>query len=198
MAPAQKHRDGLIEAAMTLFRRQGYAATGLAEILSESGAPKGSLYHYFPDGKEAIAEAALQHATAQNGAWMRPLFAAAPNPAALIRTIGDVMAAQLAESGFCQGCPIATLALEAAPQSDRLTRASRDAFALWSAAVARALTHAGLPDTRATTLADFIISGFEGALILARVRQDTTPVLRAADELARLLESELPPTRSPS
>jgi hypothetical protein len=55
MANAAKHKDALVCTAMRLFRRQGYASTGLQQILSESGAPKGSLYHYFPGGKEGLA-----------------------------------------------------------------------------------------------------------------------------------------------
>ena len=65
MAPGQKHLEKLIGASIALFRRQGYAATGLAEILANSGAPKGSLYHYFPDGKEGMAEAAIRTGVAR-------------------------------------------------------------------------------------------------------------------------------------
>ncbi len=55
-----KHRSAIIAAAAKLFRRQGYAATGINEIADAAGAPKGSLYHYFPDGKDQIAEAAVR------------------------------------------------------------------------------------------------------------------------------------------
>ncbi len=54
-----KHKDNIVVAAMSLFRRQGYASTGLNQILQESGAPKGSLYHYFPGGKEQLGLAAV-------------------------------------------------------------------------------------------------------------------------------------------
>jgi len=59
MANAQKHKENLVRTAMRLFRKQGYASTGLQQILADSGAPKGSLYHYFPGGKESLGEAAV-------------------------------------------------------------------------------------------------------------------------------------------
>ena len=55
MPAVPKHRQPIINAAVTLFRRQGFARTGLNDIVDVSGAPKGSLYHYFPDGKSSIA-----------------------------------------------------------------------------------------------------------------------------------------------
>jgi len=196
MAPAAKHREKLIEAASALFRRQGYAATGLAEILAESGAPKGSLYHYFPAGKEAIGEAALRAAIEHDGARIGAMIARAPDPGAMLRSYAAYMADEMHHSGFVAGCPIATLALEAAPRSPRLTAASCAAFNLWSAALAGGLERAGIAAARAAELADFIISGFEGALILARVRQDTAPLRRAGEELARLVDTELDAIRS--
>jgi TetR/AcrR family transcriptional regulator, lmrAB and yxaGH operons repressor len=198
MAPVAKHRERLVTAAMTLFRMQGYAATGLAEILSESGAPKGSLYHYFPDGKEAIGEAALHQAAERTGKALIRLIADANNIPEMLRAYGTRAAATMQESGFSAGCPVATIALEAAPQSVRLTEASRGALDLWCRLLGEALARAGVAQTRATALGDFIVSSFEGALILARVRQDTAPILTAAEELAGLVTNELHTQRSVS
>ena len=196
MAPAPKHREKLIATASALFRMQGYAATGLAEILAESGAPKGSLYHYFPAGKEELGEAALHAAIEHSGKKIGALMTNAPDLATMLRTYAALMADEMQASGFTAGCPIATIALEAAPRSPRLTAASCEAFNLWSGALARGMKRAGFAAERAAELADFIISSFEGALILARVRRDTAPLRHAGEELARLIESELNATRS--
>ncbi len=196
MPPAAKHRETLIATAMSLFRKQGYTGTGLAEILSESGAPKGSLYHYFPDGKEAVGEAALHLATEEGGRFLRAMMTAIDDPALLLRTYAAGAAEALSSSGFRDGCPIATIALEAAPSSNRLCTAAEQAFGRWSGALARYLGRVGFPPDRAAELADFIIASFEGSLILARVRQDTTAITRAADEVARLIDAELKTLRS--
>ena len=67
MSAPPRHRGAIVRAAATLFRRNGFAATGINEIAEVSGAPKGSLYHYFPDGKDQIAEAAIRFAGAGAG-----------------------------------------------------------------------------------------------------------------------------------
>jgi TetR/AcrR family transcriptional repressor of lmrAB and yxaGH operons len=191
MAPAQKHRESLVGASLSLFQRQGYAGTGLAEILSESGAPRGSLYHYFPEGKEQIAEAALRQAAAATEQRIRNAAKHLASPAKFAIAYGNVVAETMERSGFARGCPVATVALEAWPASPRLTAASRDAFALWSTALADMLRDAGIAPARAAELADFMIASMEGAMILARVRQSTTPVLQAAAQIARVFETEL-------
>jgi TetR/AcrR family transcriptional repressor of lmrAB and yxaGH operons len=191
MAPVAKHRDTLISTSLSLFQRQGYAATGLAEILAESGAPRGSLYHYFPEGKEAIAEAALNVAAVAMETRIREAAARIPDPAQCALAYGQALAATMAESGFSRGCQVATVALEAAPQSARLTAASRGAFDAWCAAIGDMLRAAGVADARASALADFMISAFQGAMILARVRQSSAPILSTAEELARLFAREI-------
>jgi TetR/AcrR family transcriptional repressor of lmrAB and yxaGH operons len=193
MAPAPKHRENLVAAATALFRRQGYAATGLAEILAESGAPKGSLYHYFPDGKEAVGEAALRWAAESMGAKMLALADASPDPRDFIEAYARYAAADMQGSGFREGCALATVTLEATPQSERISSASRDAFAGWVRILARSLRRAGMAPERALELGEFIVSSFEGALILARVRQDSGPILRVAKELVRVVDTELQP-----
>jgi len=200
MAPAQKHRERLIAASAALFRSKGYAATGLAEILAASGAPKGSLYHYFPLGKESLGVAALQAAAAQMGAAMQQAAAASGGPAAVIRHWGAVSAANLAASGYSQGCPIATVALEVAAESDAMCAAARAAFDGWARLLARLLRDAGVERARADALADFAISACEGALILARVRRAPDAILAAVEEVARAFEREiaLNPTQSRS
>ena len=191
MAPAAKHRESLLSASAALFQRQGYAATGLAEILSESGAPKGSLYHYFPEGKEAIAEEAMRTGGAAIEQRIRAGAARAPSLAAFVAAYANALATMMAESGFSLGCQIATVALEAAPQSARLTKACRDVLGAWTAAIADALSAAGIAAPRGTELAELMMCTFQGALILARVQQNTKPIANAAAELTRLFDMEL-------
>ncbi len=190
MAAAGKHRDKLVASAISLFRTQGYAATGLAEILTHSGAPRGSLYHYFPAGKEEIGTVALAAAGKWIGARMQELVDSSPTPGDMVRGYGRRMAKALEESGFTYGCPVATVVLEAETASSKLAAAGRDAFEAWCSVVARMLEAAGVAPERAAELGDFVVGTFEGALILARTRRTTKPLLQAAEELARVFDNE--------
>lgn len=191
MAAAGKHRECLIAAAVGLFRRQGYAGTGLAEILARSGAPRGSLYHYFPDGKAEIAEAALRAAGEYMTGIMQGIACASASPGELVSRYGAGLAAALEKSGFTDGCAVATVVLEAAPGSPKLAAAGRDAFAAWSDVVSGMLLRAGIAEPRARALADFTIAAFEGAMMLARARSSAAPILSAAEELRRVFDTEL-------
>jgi TetR/AcrR family transcriptional repressor of lmrAB and yxaGH operons len=191
MAALQKHKDGLISAACALFRRQGYAATGLAELLKCSGAPKGSLYHYFPDGKEGVAVAAIHVAGETLEAALKALAAGDAPPGDLVMSYGTLLAAWLEQSDFRDGCPIGTVMLEAAPASEKITSAGRQAFAAWAVVLSDKLVASGAARERAAVLADFTISALEGALILARVRKSAAPVLQAARELRSLYTASI-------
>jgi TetR/AcrR family transcriptional repressor of lmrAB and yxaGH operons len=194
MAPVQKHRQALIDSSVGLFQRQGYAATGLAEILAESGAPRGSLYHYFPDGKEAIGEAALQSAAAVIAERLNGAAAGGVDPRVVVRRMAAVMAGTLVESGYTRSCPIASVALETSNLSERLSKASREAIDLWTSSLAAVFCAGGIAEARARALADFALGTMEGAFLLARVRRSVAPLENAADEVVRVLALELPAT----
>jgi TetR/AcrR family transcriptional repressor of lmrAB and yxaGH operons len=191
MAPAQKHRESLISAASGLFQRQGYAGTGLAEILAESGAPRGSLYHYFPEGKEEVGEEAVREAGAIAAQRFRDAGARLGDPRKLALAYGRAMAETLEGSGFSRGCPIATVVLECGPGSARIAAAASDVFASWCAVWTELLVQSGIAAPRAAVLAELVLSSVQGAMIFARVRRSTEPVLNAAAEMARLIDAEI-------
>ncbi|MEN8184438.1 MAG: TetR/AcrR family transcriptional regulator [Myxococcota bacterium] len=166
--------------AMRLFRRQGYASSGLQQILAESGAPRGSLYHYFPSGKEALGEAAIRMAAGMIEEMLTDLAVRHPNPKAFLRAYARTMADWMEESGFQSGCPIATTLLETAPRSPSITEAGQRAIDGWIAVVAGVLAKAGMAPRRARSRAQLVIAAMEGALILARVRRSKRPILDVA------------------
>ncbi len=190
MSAPPKHRDAIVAAAATLFRRRGYAATGVNEIAELSGAPKGSLYHYFPRGKDEIGEAAVHFAAARVTATLEELFRTTSSAPALIRAYCTRLAGWMAKSGFRDGCPIATTLLEAAPQSEGVTDAGREAFAQWSRVIARALARDGFAKGEAEQFALLAIAAIEGALILARVSRSAEPIRRVGKALARAMRRE--------
>jgi len=180
MGNAVSQKQNLVRTAMRLFRRQGYASTGLQQIVAESGAPKGSLYHYFPGGKEALGESAIEMAGGLMQEMLAGLAARYDEPSAFLRAYCKVMAGWMAESRFHSGCPIATTLLETAPQSPAITAAGQRAIDAWIDVIAGVLARAGTGRREARRTAQLIIAAMEGALILARVRRSTRPILDVA------------------
>lgn len=180
MANAAKHKENLVRTTMRLFRKQGYSSTGLQQVLAESGAPKGSLYHYFPNGKESLGEAAVEMAGGLVAELLNELAARHAQPTAFVGAYCKQMAAWMQESNFRSGCPIATTMLETAPQSPSITAAGVRAIDEWIGIITGVLTRAGMPKRDATTRAQLLIATMEGALLLARIRQSTRPILDVA------------------
>ena len=181
MARAAKHRHQLIETAMRLFREQGYASTGLQQILAESGAPKGSLYYYFPGGKEELGRAAIELAGGKILEMLRGVEERHPaDPVAFVRAYGKTMARWMAESGFQSGCPVATTLLETVPASPEMTETGNRVLDGWVDVISRVFVAAGVRPREARMRGEQVLASMEGALLLARVRRSTRPILDVA------------------
>lgn len=180
----ERKRDDLVKTAMRLFRRQGYAGSGLQQILAESGAPKGSLYHYFPGGKEALAEAATDHAGDRVAEMLEESLARTRTGRAFAARVCETYAGWMEEGEFASGCPIATTMLECAPASTAIARAGRRAFDRWTEIAARAFARDGVSAGAARRRAEAFIAAVEGALILARVYESGAPLRNVARTFA--------------
>ena len=184
VAKATDSKAKTLSAAARLLRQQGYHGTTLDDILAVAGSPRGSLYFHFPRGKEEIGEAALALA----GEAVREAIAQAAESSESAETfltrIARGMASDLAKSGYKEGCPIATTALETSAQSDVLGAATRTAFQKWEAEIKRGLERFGLAANEADLIATTALSQLEGALLLARtyrsLEQMTTTGARTA------------------
>jgi len=183
-----KHKEAIVDAAVRLFRRRGYGATGLNDIVDASGAPKGSLYYYFPHGKPSIAEAAVAEAGRRVAATLGEVAATASSTAELLEAHARLLAGWMSKSGYRDGCPITTVLLELAPADRAVTKAGRDAYAERIAIVRQRLLDDGVPPPRAATLAVLCTSALQGALVQARVERSGRPLLETARELGRLLQ----------
>ena len=190
MPAVPRHRQPIINAAVTLFRRQGFARTGLNDIVDVSGAPKGSLYHYFPLGKSSIAVAAVEEAGRRVVATIEKLASECTSTGELLRAHARLLAGWMQKSGFRNGCPITTVLLELAPRERAVSDAGRKAYAARLAILSRKLVEDGFAKVRADALAVVCTSALQGALIQARVERSGRPIEVTAAELARLLEAE--------
>ena len=191
MPAVPKHRQPIINAAVTLFRRQGFSRTGLNDIVDVSGAPKGSLYHYFPDGKSSIAVAAVEEAGRRVAATVAKLAAECGSTGELLRAHARLLAGWMQDSGFRNGCPITTVLLELAPRERAVSEAGRKAYAARLSILRDKLVADGFARPRAEALAVLCTSALQGALIQARVERSRRPIEVTAAELARLIEAEV-------
>lgn len=180
-------RGRLIAAATRLFQTQGYHATGVAEILVDAQAPKGSLYHHFPDGKAGLAVAAVAQIEADIVTLIARAQARGATAPALVKTVARGMADWLRRSDGEQGSLFSVLALECAPREPLVRDAVRKAYSTWREALAAAIPG---PRKRATAHANLIVAALEGALILARVDGDEAPLLAVADAIAAALDEK--------
>jgi TetR/AcrR family transcriptional repressor of lmrAB and yxaGH operons len=183
-------RQQTVRTAARLLRRQGYAATGWRQVVAESRAPWGSQSHYFPGGKEQLAVEAL---TLAGRSFERLLRSAldGTHPADAVELWTSFAAAELEASGWADGCPVATVALETAHASDALSTACSGALASWRAALAEAISARGADLPEATSLATLVLAAVEGALLLSRARRDAEPLHVVGRELSSLLRTRL-------
>lgn len=163
------------------MQEQGFAATGLTQVIEVSGAPKGSFYYHFREGKEQLAVEALQLAGGKIEELLRALGGATDDPVELVSRFVDAEITQMTRSSYRQGCPIATVALEMASESESIRTACQRIYAGWISALSEAFTPR-LGD-RAADAAEHVIAALEGALLLARVAQDPGPLRRTRDLL---------------
>jgi TetR/AcrR family transcriptional repressor of lmrAB and yxaGH operons len=190
MAKATDSKGKTLAAAARLFRQQGYHGTALQDILAAAGSPRGSLYFHFPKGKEEIGAAALS--IAGEAARQAIAHAAETSESAemFVIRVARGMASDLEKSGFKEGCPIATTALETSAQSDVLGAATRNAFQKWELEIKRGLFRFGIPAGEADLTATLVLSQLEGALLLARTYRSLEPMHRAERALKRLLRAD--------
>jgi TetR/AcrR family transcriptional repressor of lmrAB and yxaGH operons len=187
MPRPDRSRTALVEHAALLFRRQGYAATGINQILEAADVKAGSLYHHFPDGKAELAAAVVDGVGGDVTRLLRTFLASDASVADIVSRWIDVMAAGL-ESDRRDGCPIEPIATESVNASPVVRAASARAFDGWCAAVVERLTADGWSTDAATQTALAIIALVEGALILSRIAGDRA-ALDAAKVAARTLLS---------
>lgn len=182
-------RERIVTAAGTLFRRQGYAATGLQQIATESGAKIGSIYHFF-DGKDALAEEVIRTGGAEYGAMVLSLLEnGSEDPVEALAAAFTQAAADLVATGYADACPIATIALEVADGNARLRSATAEVFAAWLRDLGAWCRRIVAEPEQAADLAAVILSGLEGAFVLSRSLRDPEPLLAAGRSVTRLAES---------
>jgi TetR/AcrR family transcriptional regulator, lmrAB and yxaGH operons repressor len=179
-------RAQLISSAAKLFQRQGYHGTGLTQILTESGAPKGSFYHHFPSGKEELAETVMHQAGKEISGLVMSAFDRSDTFIAGVDAVSLSIADWFSRSDFAAGCPITSVMLETVPASSRLGTASKEVFREWSGVVTSAALRDGYDMQTAKSLGQAMVIALEGAWIVARAERDPNAFLTAANMVKSL------------
>ena len=189
--PPLPPRERMLQAAVRLISTQGVTGTGLREIVAASDAPRGSLQHYFPGGKDQLVTEAITIAGEVAARRVLRLADQIPGrtPGALFAAMAGAWRDIYARRGFAEGCPIAAAAADSAASSPVLRDAARRALDRWQGSVAEALAGLGVPEHRARPLALLLLSALEGALVMARSRQDTEPLDVIVAEISPVLDA---------
>ena len=193
--PATRHevptRDRILFAAAELLRRQGYAGTGLKQIAAQAEAPFGSIYHFFPGGKDELGEEVLRTGGDFFGRLYRLIADEAPDLPSGLDAFFAGAGETLRATDYADACPIATVAGEVASTNERLRSASADVFASWLAALEADLHGAGVTGARARELALACLALLEGAFLLSRTLRSTDPMDAAGRAAVALVTTEL-------
>ena len=189
--PPTTTRDRLIEATAELFQRQGYTATGVKQIVQAASAPFGSMYHFFPAGKEELGAETIRWSGGAYGELIELFYPDGADPVEATSLFFEAAADTVRDSGYTDACPIATVALEVSSSSEVLRVACADVFERWLGALDGHLVAAGLEPGAAHDVSVALFSLLEGAFILARATRDERHVRVAGRTAATVVAAAL-------
>ena len=190
-------RQRLITAAAELFRRQGYAATGIKAILTAAGAPYGSMYHFFPGGKAELGRAVIEEGGLAYRALVAAFFHDDVDPVDATKQLFDGGAELLESTGFADACPIATIAGEIADTHEPMRAAAAAAFDSWTSTLAAHLVSHGAEPDRADAAAVELFCLIEGAFLLGRTTRSAEPVRVAGRRAVTIVTETMAPEFQP-
>jgi TetR/AcrR family transcriptional repressor of lmrAB and yxaGH operons len=180
-------KDRMINGAKELIRKNGWGATSFKDVWEYTNTPRGSVYFHFPDGKEQLGLEVLSAVGARLVELSHAVGARTRTPETFIRGMTRAIGDEVVESDFKDGCAIVNIAAETAAGSPVLREASREAFAGWSAAMAEELEAKGVRRPEAVRTAEVLVSGIEGARVLAKTYRDRAPLDQVGETLAKLV-----------
>jgi len=175
----------MIAAAADLLGERGLAGTSFSEVTERSAAPRGSIYHHFPQGKDELMAASVVLV----GDRMSALFAhrAGETPPQAVRRIVDAWREVMVATECKAGCAIAAVTNERASHPALARRAAK-VFVTWERQLGKTLAAAGLPRARAAEAAALMLAALEGALILCRARGGVQPLEAVREALTTFVE----------
>ena len=190
-------RDRIVAAAAQLYGRYGYTGIGLKQVAAESGSPIGSLYHFFPGGKDELAAEALRMSGAGYQTLVEGILENMPDLVSGIEQSFALAAETLAATGYVDACWIETVALEVASTNEPLRLVTAEIFEGWIDSATAWVESHGVPPEEARELGIAYITGLEGAFVLARALRSPDPLLATGRMLASAARDVLATPRKP-
>jgi AcrR family transcriptional regulator len=184
-------RDRIVDSSAELFRRQGYAGTGIKQILAAANAPFGSLYHFFPGGKEQLGAETIRSSGRLYTELFATIAAQAPDVPTAVGEFFGGAAETLVQTDYADACPIATVALEVSSTNEQLREACAEVFESWIAGATHYFAAAGIPSRVARELALSMLCLLEGAFVFCRAMRSTEPLRVAGASAVAAVEGAL-------
>jgi TetR/AcrR family transcriptional repressor of lmrAB and yxaGH operons len=187
---ARDSRRRMVESAASLIGSRGVAATSLSDVLEASRAPRGSIYHHFPDGKSELVGEAMRWTSVQVMTHQRACTAT--TAAGVVEHFVSLFRLAVVSSHCQAGCPIAGVVVDTYSDQDPLIQIGRSSFRAWTRLLTRQLAAVGADSRTASSIATTTLASVEGALILCRAEQSVGPLDTVANQLRQLVSASVP------
>lgn len=175
----------MIEAAIDLMRGYGLSGVGINDVVRESGTPRGSVYHHFPQGKVQIASEALAVQGARIASFMEAALASKRAGPQKLVALFEAFALRVEESAFQRSCAVGAVTLDLLPDDAALRQVVADIFSSWRDVIARHFPMGGAKE--AASFAGLVLTAIEGAHVRARAEQSGAPFRDAGHWLSQLV-----------
>jgi TetR/AcrR family transcriptional regulator, lmrAB and yxaGH operons repressor len=180
---ARPTRDRMVDSAVALLRERSSAGVTIDAVLAHSGAPRGSVYHHFPGGRDQLVREAVE----RSGRYVARLIAEADgHPGDVVRRFVVFWEQVLTATDYLAGCPVVALTVDAGEAERPLVE---EVFAGWYRGLLEVFTRNGIEAQRAARLATLTIAATEGAILLCRAQRSAEPLHAVATELRLLLDA---------
>ncbi len=178
-------RANMVRSAASLISEHGVNATSFNDVLADSGAPRGSIYHHFPDGKKQLTKEAMSLTSERLLSYLRS--GDGTTPLDVLDHFVSIWRLVVVSSKGARGCAIAGVAVDADDDTVDLLPLARDVFRSWTSLLSEQLVAVGVDSERAHGIALTALATMEGALILCRVEASAEPLDTAAAQLRSLV-----------
>jgi TetR/AcrR family transcriptional repressor of lmrAB and yxaGH operons len=179
-------RERMLEAAVDLLRGFGLSGAGINDVVRDSGAPKGSVYHFFPDGKLQIAAEALALYGERVDAFVEAALAGRRSNPERVRALFEAFARRAEQARFLRSCAVGTVSLDLGEGGEPLQPQLAALLGRWARTIA---SHVDLGDARRTrSFAGLVLTAIEGAYVRSRAERSAAAFREAGQWLAACVD----------